>query len=45
MNLRLSLAPKAIDKIVNKIVPDAYVVSFKVRLHYLYFCVTVKDEM
>uniref|UniRef100_A0A183F3U2 DFP domain-containing protein n=1 Tax=Heligmosomoides polygyrus TaxID=6339 RepID=A0A183F3U2_HELPZ len=31
LNLRLSLAPKAIDKIVNKIVPDAYVVSFKLE--------------
>ncbi|KAJ1358648.1 hypothetical protein KIN20_017127 [Parelaphostrongylus tenuis] len=31
LNLRLSLAPKAIDRIVNKIVPEAYVVSFKTR--------------
>ncbi|VDL74763.1 unnamed protein product [Nippostrongylus brasiliensis] len=31
LNLRLSLAPKAIDKIVNKLVPNAYVVSFKLE--------------
>ncbi|CAJ0597428.1 unnamed protein product [Cylicocyclus nassatus] len=31
LNLRLSLAPKAIDQIVNKIIPDAYVVSFKLE--------------
>uniref|UniRef100_A0A0K0D545 DFP domain-containing protein n=1 Tax=Angiostrongylus cantonensis TaxID=6313 RepID=A0A0K0D545_ANGCA len=31
LNLRLSLAPKAIDQIVNKIVPEAYVVSFKLE--------------
>lgn len=31
LNLRLSLAPKAIEKIVNKIVPEAYVVSFKLE--------------
>ncbi|KAK6746012.1 hypothetical protein RB195_012240 [Necator americanus] len=31
LNLRLSLAPKAIDQIVNKLVPDAFVVSFKLE--------------
>ncbi|KIH52769.1 DNA / pantothenate metabolism flavoprotein, partial [Ancylostoma duodenale] len=31
LNLRLSLAPKAIDTIVNKLVPDAFVVSFKLE--------------
>uniref|UniRef100_A0A1I7XS39 DFP domain-containing protein n=1 Tax=Heterorhabditis bacteriophora TaxID=37862 RepID=A0A1I7XS39_HETBA len=31
LNLRLSLAPKAIDKIVNKIVPEAFIVSFKLE--------------
>ncbi|RCN44437.1 DNA / pantothenate metabolism flavoprotein [Ancylostoma caninum] len=31
LNLRLSLAPKAIDTIVNRLVPDAFVVSFKLE--------------
>ncbi|KJH50993.1 DNA / pantothenate metabolism flavoprotein [Dictyocaulus viviparus] len=31
LNLRLSLAPKAIDQIVNNIVPEAFVVSFKLE--------------
>ncbi|EYC14250.1 hypothetical protein Y032_0041g430 [Ancylostoma ceylanicum] len=31
LNLRLSLAPKAIDTIVTKLVPDAFVVSFKLE--------------
>ncbi|KAK6016971.1 DNA / pantothenate metabolism flavoprotein, partial [Ostertagia ostertagi] len=31
LNLRLSLAPKAIDKIVNKLVPKAFIISFKLE--------------
>ncbi|XGW14709.1 hypothetical protein V3C99_000743 [Haemonchus contortus] len=31
LDLRLSLAPKAIEKIVNRIVPEAFIISFKLE--------------